>query len=691
MKINMKTNMKSKLIYLAFCASAVMACTDFDSVNKNPYAVGKEAAKPYYSFNKSIIADQQNPNDAERVFVLRWAAAARQDGEDGTGFSIGKRRPDFTECLYSITSNAIVSANQAIDLVDYHIEKKVAAESEYPFYKNIKEFARIWRVYLMSEFTDSFGPMPTAGFKGENPEFNSVKDVYYYMYSELADAISKIDVAAKPEKGSEAEKCDPVYGFNPEKWKNYGISLWMRLAMRLSEVDKDKAKTEFEAAVKAGNGIRTADGTFKVVENYGWDDLTGNMTRVWNIQTVSATVANLLTNLGGAETKKILEDPKGVLYNKKPDVTATYSSFIKNAKEYAGRYYPDEWELNSDNPTKGYFFDGIPSYIDPRAFEFFYLPGDYGNRNFFGENKFPYPNHKVYGRTLSCMLKGEKDKTVRPGTEIDTKFCWNGLPAGWIGDDKLNNNGIVAGAKIEGKEYNPAGYVGTYPALAGKYRNGTQHRIFFGPWETYFLLAEAKYRGWNTGAIGKEEAYNSGIKSSLEFYKLDDFYNDYISSENYNRVGTSVKFSHTVEPASYSIKYIDGYDGTEKNTQYNYPDPNKILYKGKKLNDELTKIITQKYIANMPYLPLENWSEHRRLGLPFHEIPASSSLMETLPDWTKDSYKEAQKPGLFPQRMVYPNSLSNADPEGYKKALSLMGTDKNEAVTPLWWAIGGHQ
>ena len=111
--------MKSKLIYLAFCASAVVACTDFDSVNKNPYAVGKDAAKPYYSFNKSIIADQQNPNDAERVFVLRWAAAARQDGEDGAGFSMGIRKPDYTECLYSITSTAIVSANQAIDLVDY--------------------------------------------------------------------------------------------------------------------------------------------------------------------------------------------------------------------------------------------------------------------------------------------------------------------------------------------------------------------------------------------------------------------------------------------------------------------------------------------------------------------------------------------------------------------------------------------
>ena len=39
--------MKSKLIYLAFCLSAAVSCTDFNSVNKNPYAVGKESAKPY--------------------------------------------------------------------------------------------------------------------------------------------------------------------------------------------------------------------------------------------------------------------------------------------------------------------------------------------------------------------------------------------------------------------------------------------------------------------------------------------------------------------------------------------------------------------------------------------------------------------------------------------------------------------
>ena len=39
------------------------------------------------------------------------------------------------------------------------------------------------------------------------------------------------------------------------------------------------------------------------------------------------------------------------------------------------------------------------------------------------------------------------------------------------------------------------------------------------------------------------------------------------------------------------------------------------------------RIITQKFIAQTPYLVLEMWSDFRRLGLPFFEIPANESSM----------------------------------------------------------------
>lgn len=55
----------------------------------------------------------------------------------------------------------------------------------------------------------------------------------------------------------------------------------LRLAMRMSEVDETKARSEFEAAAKEILISSSAD-IFKVAEKDGWDALTGVMSRQWN-------------------------------------------------------------------------------------------------------------------------------------------------------------------------------------------------------------------------------------------------------------------------------------------------------------------------------------------------------------------------------------------------------------------------
>ena len=76
-----------------------------------------------------------------------------------------------------------------------------------------------------------------------------------------------------------------------------------------------------------------------------------------------------------------------------------------------------------------------------------------------------------------------------------------------------------------------------------------------------------------------------------------------------------------------TVNYVDGYTKEAKTMTYQYPDASKILYKGKKLNDQLTKVITQKYIAQTPYLALEMWSDHRRGGLPIFDITAKEKTL----------------------------------------------------------------
>lgn len=657
------------IAFLGVASFTLTGCSDFDDINRNPFAVDALTTKPYYALNKSIIQSQQNPDTAERLFVINWASAARQDGEDGYGVATGYYNDGFNGASYNHMTNAIKYCFDALNIAAEQYEFGQISEHEQEFFPNIEAFTRIWRAYLMSEFSDSFGPMPIDGFQGVNPEFASVQEVYYYLYDELAEAVAAINTSVQP-TAEEAES-DIPFGFDPVKWKKFGISLWMRFAMRLSEVDNAKAKAEFEKAVAAGQGITATDEAFRIPEYGGWDDWSGVMSRTWNIQSLSATMANLTTNLGGTKTLDAIAASD--LF--KDNSIERYQPYIKDASTRLGVKFADHFEDNSDNPTKQILFDGLPEKLDPRMLLYYFFPSDYTNRAVTGYDTYFM---SAAARQKEYMLDNNGEKIE--GTDFDATLTWNGLPSGVWDDEKANFNGVVNG---DGSY----GYLGTYPALSDEYRNNNNFRVFFGPWETYFLLAEASLYGWNTGTTA-EAAYNNGIKASFEYTGFGAHYDSYINSENYNRVGTSVKFSHTAEPTAVQMSVTDGYTGAESTVAYNYPNAANILYKGKKLNDQLTKIITQKYIANTPWLPLENWSDHRRLGLPFWEIPTSSTTLSYMPEWSQTSYQGAQKPGYFIQRMKYPSSLNNADPTGYQQAVDLLGGTET-TVTPLWWAIGG--
>ncbi len=653
----MKT-MNKLFLGLGFCAGLV-SCSDFDEVNTNPTAAGEEYVKPQYALNNSIGQAQMNPGTAERIVVYNWASAARICGEMSF-LNVGRYSDDYTSSYYyPDLSASIKNATLAITAVENQLEAATTTAHEKEFFPNVKQFARIWRAYLISEFVDNFGPYPIESFLGENPVFNSEKDDYEFILKELKEAAAAINTSVLP---VEAEgKCDPFDNvkYDPVKWQKYANSLRMRLAMRLSNIDKATAQAEFEDAAK-GNKILTADDMFAVKENDGWDVFSGVYTRSFDDQVLSSTVANLLTNLGGIKVTEQRSD---------------LASYVKPAN-YLGIKYDRHYVANTDNPTKQYWLDGMPENLDPRALKIFCLPDDENAENYID---------KYNDRTAKDFVLYTVDENGNPipnkdnpgEIKIDATRCWNGYPAGSRGEWSLT----LAYNQLVTNGYGPGC---TLPMLGKDYCKG-KSRIFFAAWETYFLLAEASLYGWNTGTTAKE-AYENGIKASFEYFGVSEYVNDYLNSTNYNRVGTSVKFDHTTEPTAEQMTYVDGYSKEQKTVTYEYPTASKTLY-GKALNDHLTKIITQKFIAQTPYLVLEMWSDFRRLGLPFFEIPANESSMtssDMVNAWNPNSWKDGQKWEFYPQRMRYPSSLENADPEGYKQAVELLGGSDN-IITPLWW------
>ena len=659
-------DIKTIILGLGAC-TALFSCSDFDEVNTSPITATIEYVKPQFALNNSIAQAKMDPGVSERIVVYNWGSAARVIGEMSF-LNVGRYSDDYTSSYYyPCICNSIKNATLAINTADQQLASGTATAHEQKFFPNVKQFARIWRAYLISEFTDNFGPYAIEGFMGENPVFNSEKEVYAFILKELKEASEAIDTSVEAE-GDEGS-CD-TFGnnFNATKWKELANSLRMRYAMRLSVVDPATARSEFSAAAEGLNVITTQDEIFAVPENNGWDNLTGVFTRSFDDQVLSSTVANLLTNLGGVKVA---------------DMYPRLASNVKPAN-YLGIRYNRHYVANTDNPTKQYWMDGIPENLDPRALKIFCLPDDAEAENYIDK----YLDKSA--KDFALLAVDESGKPI-PSAEkqdriaIDATKCWNGYPAG----TRATWSSTVSYNELVSNGYGPGC---TLPMLGSDYCSG-KARIYFAPWESYFLLAEAAEYGWISN-ITPKEAYELGIRSSFEYFGVSEYADQYINSTTRNRLGTSVAFDDTVEPTSEVMTYRDGYTNTDQIQEvvYNYPTASKTLY-GKAMNDHLTKIITQKYIAQMPYQVLEIWNDHRRLGLPFFEIPANESDLigsDMVNVLKKDSWKNGQQWDFYPQRMRYPTTLDNADPENYQKAVELLG-GSDVIITPLWWSLGSNQ
>lgn len=339
----------------------LVACDDFDEINQSPSAAGTESMRPDYLLATSFQKAQQNPNDNERVFVYNWASIARVIGENIFGCA-ASYSDEFNGCLYSFSSNSISAATNAINLIDQNEANYNEVEKKYN--NNIKQIARIWRCMVIADFTDCFGPYPLNAFQGVNPTFNSVQEVYNFMFDELKDAQSKL--AMDVELSDKNKNQDPAFKLDPAKWQKLANSLRLRYAMRLSEVDAAKAKSEFEDAARGALLTENAD-LFGFQEYGGWSDWEGVYNRPWNDNIISQSMVNILTGIGGIKTADS--------YNDITESTADITPYVK-PMNYIGLEFKNHYPDNTDNPMNYQWLDGVPESVDPRAFVLYNLPND---------------------------------------------------------------------------------------------------------------------------------------------------------------------------------------------------------------------------------------------------------------------------------------------------------------------------
>lgn len=118
---------------------------------------------------------------------------------------------------------------------------------------SMNAIARIWKVFIFHRYTDYFGPMPYSKMgtyvEGEGVPFDAQKDIYNDFFKELDEATTLLkNNLTVPSFGSN----DYIYQGDNTKWLKFANSLRLRLALRISFVDPEKAKTQALAAIAGG-------------------------------------------------------------------------------------------------------------------------------------------------------------------------------------------------------------------------------------------------------------------------------------------------------------------------------------------------------------------------------------------------------------------------------------------------------
>lgn len=192
----------------------------------------------------------------------------------------------------------------------------------------------LW-VYAFHGFTDYHGPIPYFGScEGEGVAFNPQDEIYDDFFERLENAVSILKNEAS---GSTVlADGDYIYGGDVDKWIKFANTLRLRLALRISAVEPEMAKTEAEAAYASGvfesnddNAIYACDSSNSLFYNYL------SRTSMWNEYSMTSTIYSYL---------KGWSDPRLSIYFQPAASTGEFSS-IRNGMPTS--------DINDRNYTTG--------------------------------------------------------------------------------------------------------------------------------------------------------------------------------------------------------------------------------------------------------------------------------------------------------------------------------------------------
>lgn len=245
--------MKIKIICsLLIISTFILSSCDknFEEINTDPTKLTSRNTNYNYLFTSAQLVTAGNEDGYSRPMwqaSLSYASTMMQHLSSTSSFWYGDKymynqayNAAYWEAQYS---NGIKTIVDIIENV-----KTDTAKS------NLYNMARIFKAFMFHRITDIYGDVPYfeagKGYLSGNtaPVYDKQQAIYADLLKELEDAAQKLNAA----KANTVKAADLLYGGDVVKWKRFAYSLMTRLAMRLSKVDAETAKTWVQKAVAGG-------------------------------------------------------------------------------------------------------------------------------------------------------------------------------------------------------------------------------------------------------------------------------------------------------------------------------------------------------------------------------------------------------------------------------------------------------
>jgi hypothetical protein len=262
--------MKKIFKYASLALAGVILSTgcrkDFEQINTNPATYNPSTFDPNYVLTSAQLGYSGSSDfsyDTWRANLI-YCSTMMQGLSTVISYWAGDKyilNSGYTAAYWGFSGGTPTSGDGAYPEQVRPIVDVVQSTTGIAKYNNLHQIARIMKAMIFERITDLYGDVPYSqaglGYYSKTyfPVYDKQQAIYVDLLKEISEATTALDPAGDKPVG------DMYYKGDITKWKKFGNTLLLRVAMRLSKVDPATAKLYVQKAI--GNTMASnADDAF---------------------------------------------------------------------------------------------------------------------------------------------------------------------------------------------------------------------------------------------------------------------------------------------------------------------------------------------------------------------------------------------------------------------------------------------